>query len=210
MHLKKTEKIKIFFLNKIVFLIKNKSVFKPREGAILVNIQTAGEMRLEYNKLINKKNLNDIYFFNENLQYLFNYFSAMFHIIEAAGGLVKNKKGEGLFIFRNDKWDLPKGKIESNESIKAAAIREVKEECGISEVTIIKELHPTFHVYFLKEKAILKCTYWFEMHCNESSALIPQTEEGITEVKWVAYNNLKQIYNNTYESIKEVIGRSPS
>ena len=42
---------------------------------------------------------------------LLSSFLSMFKIIEAAGGIVKNEKGESLFILRRGKWDLPKGKI---------------------------------------------------------------------------------------------------
>ncbi len=197
--------IKIFSLNKTIYLINNQATFKAKNGAILVSIQSEDDMSLKYNALINKKNLNELYFFNKNLKHLFNYFSNMFRVIEAAGGLVKNKKGEYLFIFRNGKWDLPKGKIEKREKIKTAAIREVEEECGISGLTIIRELPTTYHTYFMEEKAILKPTYWFEMICNDSSALIPQIEEGITDAQWVATKQLKKVLNNTFESVKEVI-----
>lgn len=200
--------IKIFSLNKIIYLVNNQAGFKPKEDAILVGVESADDMFLKYNKLINKNNLNEIYFFNENLHYLFNYFSAMFRIIEAAGGLVQNNKGDYLFIFRNGKWDLPKGKIEKGEGIKAAAIREVEEECGISGLIIIRELSPTYHTYIMEEKAILKRTYWFEMLCDETSDLVPQIEEGITEVQWIASENLSMVYNNTFESIKEVLGNA--
>src|SRR6267154_620027 len=37
-------------------------------------------------------------------------------LIEAAGGLVQNEKNEWLIIFRRGKWDLPKGKIEGDET----------------------------------------------------------------------------------------------
>jgi len=42
---------------------------------------------------------------------LISSFLSLFKIIEAAGGFVKNQRGEYLFIFRRGKWDLPKGKI---------------------------------------------------------------------------------------------------
>jgi len=196
---------KIFSLNKTIFLVDDKDLFKPKEGAIFVDISSDIEMRLEYNKLINKIELNEIYFFNESNKRLFNYFSSMFRIIEAAGGLVKNKKKEWLFIFRNGKWDLPKGKIEKGEGVKHAAVREVEEECGIDGLSIIKELPSTYHTYFMEEKNILKRTYWFEMFCDSSSKLIPQVEEGITDVKWIASDNMKQVFDNTYDSVKEVI-----
>lgn len=202
----KTEMIKIVELNKIIYLINNQSDFKPSDDAILVSIQSADEMKSKYKKLLKNKNLNKIYFFNEDLKHLFNFFSGMFRIIEAAGGLVKNKKNEWLFIFRNGKWDLPKGKIEKGERVKTAAIREVEEECGIKGLSIVKALSTTYHTYFLKDKNILKPTYWFEMSCDEASKLVPQIEEGITEVKWIAKNKFKQVFDNTYESVKDVIG----
>ncbi|MCE9540576.1 MAG: NUDIX domain-containing protein [Bacteroidetes bacterium] len=198
--------IKIFYFNKLIYLINNQAIFKPKEGAILADIQSADEMLLKFNKLAHKKKLYEIYFFNENIQHLFNYFSGMFRLIEAAGGLVKNEKDEYLFIFRNGKWDLPKGKIEKAEGIKTAAIREVEEECGISSLSIIRELPSTYHTYTIEEKIILKRTYWFEMSCDDTSAiLIPQIEEGITDVQWIATKKMKKVFNNTFESVKEVL-----
>lgn len=68
--------------------------------------------------------------------------------IEAAGGIVINKKTQRvLFIYRNKKWDIPKGKIEDKESPEDAAIREIQEECGLQNLEIIHSLSPTFHCY---------------------------------------------------------------
>jgi 8-oxo-dGTP pyrophosphatase MutT (NUDIX family) len=197
--------IKVFSLNKIIYLIESKTLFHPKEGAVLVSIHTKDEMRLIHDELINKSNVNEIYFFNKDLKKLFGYFADMFRIIEAAGGLVKNKKGEWLFIFRNGKWDLPKGKIEKKEAVKTAAIREVEEECGIKGLNIVKELPITYHTYYMEEKRILKRTYWFEMMCDDHSKLVPQTEEGITDAKWLSATDLQQVVNNTYESVMEVM-----
>jgi 8-oxo-dGTP pyrophosphatase MutT (NUDIX family) len=197
--------IKVFSLNKIIYLIESKTLFYPKEGTVLMSIHSKDEMRLIHDELINKSNVNEIYFFNKNLEKLFGYFADMFRIIEAAGGLVKNKKGEWLFIFRNGKWALPKGKIEKKEAVKTAAIREVEEECGITGLSIEKELPMTYHTYYMEEKRILKRTYWFEMTCHDKSKLVPQTEEGITDAKWLASSDLQQVFDNTYESVKEVM-----
>ena len=58
------------------------------------------------------------------------HFFSFFKVIEAAGGVVMNEKNDILVIFRSGKWDLPKGKIDKNESIRSAALREVMEETG--------------------------------------------------------------------------------
>ena len=54
----------------------------------------------------------------------------------AAGGWVVNEFNEVLWIFRLGFWDLPKGKVETNENIKECAIREVIEECGLSQISL--------------------------------------------------------------------------
>ena len=70
-----------------------------------------------------------------------------YKIMDAAGGLVKMKDSY-LWIFRNNKWDLPKGKVEIKESFKQAALREVQEECGLdNSLEILKLLYTSFHVY---------------------------------------------------------------
>jgi 8-oxo-dGTP pyrophosphatase MutT (NUDIX family) len=135
-------------------------------------------------------------------------FVPAFHFIEAAGGVVvKNRKI--LVIFRNEKWDLPKGKIHKDETPEKAALREVHEECGINGHSIILQLSPTFHIYKSPYKDnygqwILKKTYWFEMHYSGSEKGRPQTEENITEVKWFSKSELDLVLLNTYENIKTV------
>ena len=75
----------------------------------------------------------------EDYETAFSDFQKHFKIIEAAGGIVSNNKQEKLFIYRLDKWDLPKGKIEKGEAIKTAALREIEEECGIDNPEIVSK-----------------------------------------------------------------------
>lgn len=130
--------------------------------------------------------------------------------IIAAGGLVKNSNGEFLFIFRRGKWDLPKGKVDEGEKIDEAALREVQEECGIADVEIIRPLTKTHHNYELNGEKILKETHWFLMKTNGSEKLIPQKEEDITEAIWADEKKLKNILENTYETIRDVFHQSTS
>jgi 8-oxo-dGTP pyrophosphatase MutT (NUDIX family) len=110
-----------------------------------------------------------------------------------------------LFIFRFGKWDLPKGKIDGKESPEEAAIREVKEETGLSDIRILGPLPSTYHIFQGKVNLILKRTWWFEMEAGSNQRLIPQTEEDISEVKWVARGLQKDVLENTYGSIKELV-----
>ena len=131
-------------------------------------------------------------------------FCADYFLIEAAGGLVYNFESQLLMIFRNNKWDLPKGKLEQNENIKECAIREVQEECGVSGLSIVNSLNNTYHTYEIKGEKILKCTYWFEMKTNFKGNLIPQTEEGITNVVWVDKQDIAEKLENSFGNINEL------
>ena len=117
---------------------------------------------------------------------------------------MKNANSEILVIYRREIWDLPKGKIEENELPNIAAIREVEEECGITDLEILNLLNITYHTYKLNGKDILKRTYWYEMFYNGIQNPKPQIEEEITEAKWLKTANLQEIINNTFPSIIEV------
>jgi 8-oxo-dGTP pyrophosphatase MutT (NUDIX family) len=108
-------------------------------------------------------------------------------------------------IFRNGKWDLPKGKIEKGEEPDTAAIREVFEECGVSGLSLKKQLNTTFHTYLYKDEKILKKTFWFLMNTSDSNKLIPQLEEGITEARWLTRGQVKEAMCNTYLSIVDLL-----
>lgn len=99
----------------------------------------------------------------DNLENDWKRFLLNFKVRKAAGGVVENEYNELLWIYRFDKWDLPKGHIEAGESKEIAAIREVEEECGISQLNIKKELETTYHIFKHKEKWVLKISYWFLM-----------------------------------------------
>jgi len=126
-------------------------------------------------------------------------------LIEAAGGLVKNDDGEYLFIYRNGKWDLPKGKIEKEEKVKAAAVREVEEECGIKVSGLGEKICKTYHVYMNKGILVLKKTHWFNMQCTGVFKLKPQVEEGITDARWFKKEHVEPIIANTFPSIMDVL-----
>jgi ADP-ribose pyrophosphatase YjhB (NUDIX family) len=197
--------IKITSTGKTIRLISNYKLSEPNSAFISVEVLSKEEMSDFYNILIHSNEIDEIRFFNKDEDKLLEWFKSMFKIVEAAGGVVKNPHNEYLFIFRNGKWDLPKGKIEKNEQIKEAALREVEEECGISNLKIIKELPTTYHTYTLDNKAILKPTYWFEMASDDSSILVPQQEEGITDVEWIKTGDIKKVRENTYGSILDLM-----
>jgi len=138
------------------------------------------------------------------LKKMSNFFSE-FKFIEAAGGIVKS---ENLFLFikRNGCWDIPKGKIEKNETPEYAAIREIQEECGLTGQLIIRnKIIETYHTYEFKNKSMLKKTHWYFIEYNGDNSTKPQLEEGITEIQWLPQNQFSIIESNTYHSILDVL-----
>lgn len=137
------------------------------------------------------------------------HFFSLFKVLEAAGGVVRNEQNQILVIFRNDKWDLPKGKIDKKkETFREAALREVKEETGLEDITVNGKLITTYHLYLRKERMILKPTYWYEMFAHSSGKLVPEERENITKVVWVSEDELPEILSNTYYSLEELF-RNP-
>jgi len=141
-----------------------------------------------------------------DIEQLWKFFFADYVPVKAAGGLVINEKDEMLFIFRNGKWDLPKGKIDAGEDEETAALREVNEECGLIGHTIESKILNTYHTYPFDSKLAIKTTAWFLMRVKNTQNLKPQLEEGITEVVWKTKKDFPEILKNTYGSIEDVLG----
>ena len=125
--------------------------------------------------------------------------------VVAGGGKVLNSEGRILFIFRNGKWDLPKGKAENKETIDQTALREVEEETGVEDLKITKPLEITYHIFKRNDKYFIKKTYWFEMFSTYTGDLKPQKNEGITKVKWVSPKKLIKVRKNIYANIEALI-----
>lgn len=160
---------------------------------------------LSFHKNLVKGSRKDYILVSKTPKEIFKRIKKKLTIIKAAGGLVKNEKGDYLFIFRNKRWDLPKGKVEKGERVKTAAIREVEEECGVKIEKRQALLGKTYHVYELNGEVILKRTSWYPMTVKGVPKLIPQKQEGITTASWVSANGVKVKMKNTYPLILDVL-----
>jgi len=129
------------------------------------------------------------------------------HKIIAAGGIVTNTEGNILMIFRRRKWDLPKGKLDKGETIAQCAVREVEEETGLKDILLGDFLLITEHQYqdpWLKTE-VIKETHWYRMKITKEQKLIPQTDEDITDIRWVNREELNECLQHTYANIITVI-----
>jgi len=127
-----------------------------------------------------------------------------FKVLVAAGGLITNPEGEILLMFRRNKWDLPKGKQDDGESLEECAVREVREETGLQQITLTDKITETFHYYPLKDKKVLKHTYWYRMQFTGTELTIPQIEEDIMDIQWIRPENLGKYLKFSYKNIEDV------
>ena len=190
------------------------TIFKNDTSIILTDILNDDEIsiffywdRIRFKDLIKRidnREFDKIILYHEDLDFLWEEFLKYFKVIQAAGGVIQNSVKNILFIFRNGKWDLPKGKVEKNESIEEAALREVIEECGLTNVEIVDYIFNTFHIYSENGRDVLKVSHWFNM-VSDDIKVYPQLEEDITEVVWKNKQEVKLALNNTYPNIKLLV-----
>lgn len=200
--------IKIYFNDKPLFLTDEITPeiepYAHHDDAILIDeFSTPG-----VNSMIHEMRLAKIHagiFLHSNLAELEKTFRKKFTLVQAAGGLVLNDAGEILMMLRRGKWDLPKGKLDPGESLETCAVREVEEETGLHTVLLEKPLIVTYHTYDESGKHILKESHWYLLKAPGQQALVPQSEEQITELKWVPAADVKQYTNNTFPSIIDVL-----
>jgi 8-oxo-dGTP pyrophosphatase MutT (NUDIX family) len=149
-----------------------------------------------------KNKIDKAFLFHPNEKEMLKKLKQKIPVVKAGGGLVYNEKGEVLFIFRNGKWDLPKGGIEKGETIENTAIREVTEETGVTGLKIQSKLEKTYHVFKRNGRYKLKITHWFEMQSNFNGVFEGQVEEGIEKVAWIKPQEIPMVLENSYENIK--------
>lgn len=199
---------KVFVNDRAIFFTKDTNIYQRLENVLIIHYFDEAIAHFTYELLKAETKTQFVVFKTNTPQQDFARFVACFELIVAAGGWVNNSEGNTLFIHRLGKWDLPKGKLEENESLEQGAIREVEEECGISKLVIEKHLMDTYHLYELEGQIVVKQSVWFLMHTDDHSELIPQTEENITAARWMTPDEIKEIVlNNTYPSIKELVER---
>lgn len=128
----------------------------------------------------------------------------LFRQAPAAGGVVIIDN-QFVAIERNGIPDLPKGHIEKGETPEVAALREVEEETGITDLETIKELPATWHCYLLDNQWTIKKTNWYLMKTKSGMKNTPQAEEGISKVYLVDKEHVGDFQERTFASLKTLV-----
>ena len=126
----------------------------------------------------------------------------------SAGGRVVKKKSHPwqLLLIKdmNGNWTFPKGLIEKGESPVAAAKREIQEETGLTDLSLVNPLKPISYFY-QKDGLIHKTVHYFLFETKEKDKLLSQKEEGISEAKWCSFDQAEKIigYSKTNKPLLE-------
>lgn len=146
-----------------------------------------------------------------DLEQLWADFRSKFRWVEAAGGVVRHRaSGKTLFIYRRGTWDLPKGKLDTGENAPSAALREVEEETGVSDLSLGEQLMTTYHTYRdRKDRRVLKPTYWFRMSSRQDE-LTPEAGEGIERAQWRTTGEVLAPATPLYASLRHLLEHTVS
>jgi 8-oxo-dGTP pyrophosphatase MutT (NUDIX family) len=200
--------IKIFFGNKPLFLCDaitpEMESFLHHDDAVFIDEFDSHTVKTMLHEMQQEK-VHVGVFLHPDFEELKKAFYKKFEIIQAGGGLVQNENDKVLLIHRRGKWDLPKGKLDKGETIEACAIREVEEETGLRNITLISPLMITYHTYYEGTRHILKESHWYNMQVSGHQKLIPQTEEDIHAIKWVFKTDLAPYEADSFPSVADVL-----
>jgi len=192
---------KVFFNQKPLILTNKIQYISDTEPLLFIKYTSVTQII----KALKSSKNSKVLLYHKDMDKLWKGFKKKFPIVEAAGGLVKRTDNKFLFIFRNNKWDLPKGGVEKKELIIDAAKREVTEETGVADIIVEKKISETYHIFKKGKRFRLKKTYWFKMSTGYMGKTKPQTEEGIKKTKWVSNKNIEDILNDAFENIRIIV-----
>ena len=131
---------------------------------------------------------------------------------------MREQKSAGIVLFRNDSdkneflllnypqghWDFVKGKIEQNETSHETALRETKEETGITNIEFVDGVEESVEYDFrFKKEDIHKKVIFFLAKTNEKNIKLSHEHN---DYLWLEYNNA--LKKTTFENAKNVLTKA--
>jgi 8-oxo-dGTP pyrophosphatase MutT (NUDIX family) len=131
----------------------------------------------------------------------------------SAGGVVFLRGASGdvrILILQHEggKWMLPKGTIESGETPEDVAIREVREETGLSRMRVVQDLGEERYSFFWRTEDAFydKTVHYFLLEFLGGEDPVPQREEGFVAVEWVSLD--EAMTRIKYKETREIVRRA--
>lgn len=129
-----------------------------------------------------------------------------------SGGVVYRKKDGvwqiALLLDVFGRWTLPKGHAEGNETPEETALREIKEELGLTDLKIIKKIGERKYVAHEPDKGMIKRQVTdFLLEAPENAELKVEKSSGIKDAKWFKLEEISDLkqYQRVRSSIEEAI-----
>jgi ADP-ribose pyrophosphatase YjhB (NUDIX family) len=186
-------------------IVEQSAVPDSSEQLLIREVRTRGDVRTALGSWKSEPHKEGLVLFGADADEVWEWFSGLYVFVQAAGGCVTDERRRLLVIHRLGVWDLPKGKVDPGEDVDAGALREVREECGLQRVELVKRLCETWHTYERKGRQHLKRTDWYLMRGTNTEPLIAQTEEDISEVRWMDAEEVATMKSTTYPSLRNVL-----
>lgn len=193
-------RIPIYLSEKIIYLTDDPKIKDAKNSFSLKEVTLKFIL-----KRLKDPDVIELFLYHHNSNKLLLNFRKKIKTVIAGGGKVINTDGDVLFIYRNGKWDLPKGRIEKDETIEEGAMREVKEETGVKKLKLIGPIGQTYHLFKRNSETKLKITHWFDMSSTYSGKLSPEENEGITKVKWLNADKIQKVSKKSYANIRSLL-----
>jgi len=131
---------------------------------------------------------------------------------------MREQKSTGIVLFRNDSgkneflllnypqghWDFIKGKVEEGETPHETALRETKEETGISDIEFIDGFEESVEYDFrFKNEDIHKKVIFFLAKTNEKKISLSHEHNDFV---WLEYDNA--LKKTTFRNAKNVLSKA--
>jgi bis(5'-nucleosidyl)-tetraphosphatase len=130
---------------------------------------------------------------------------------ERSAGLLlfRNESGEKLFLllhYPSGHWDFIKGKIEKNESPKEAALREAREETGITDIELIDGYEERIQYVFQHEQKTIQKEVVFFLAKTRTTDVVISNEH--LDFVWLKFD--EALNRITYQNAKNLLLKSKS
>lgn len=195
---------RIYFEKRVIIICSSEDSALTDPNSIIFHLGKESDIHSLVDMFETSDTLQRVYIPSDNPEIMYQKVCGEFKEVNAAGGLVSNKRGDYLLIRRSGLWDLPKGHQDEGEDISVTALREVQEETGVDNLIMQDLICITDHCYKRDGIWHLKHTWWYSMLYNDPVDLTPQTEEDIAKAAWVARSGLTPYIKDSYASIQEV------